>query len=94
MARLDPWLAIAAAVHCSADQREPWNPAQSLTVGQSLAASTDGQTTVAPGNQGDVVLLDDDPLRPVGDSAVIGRHLRDMRVAATFLAGRPTHLTI
>jgi len=94
VARLDPWLAMAAAVHRSADDREAWNPAESLTVAEALAASTDGQTTLAPGNRGDVVLLDDDPLRPVGDSAAVAAHLRDMRVAATFLAGRPTHLTI
>ena len=94
VARLDPWLAMAAAVHRSADEREPWNPAESLTVAESLAASTDGQTTVAPGNRGDVVLLDDNPLRPVGDSSAVGRHLREMRVSATFLAGRATHLAI
>jgi len=43
VARLDPWLAMAAAVHRSADERAAWNLAQSLTVAQSLAASTDGQ---------------------------------------------------
>jgi hypothetical protein len=46
---------MAAAVHRSADEQRPWNPAQALT------ASTDGQPTLAAGNRGDVVLVDDDP---------------------------------
>jgi predicted amidohydrolase YtcJ len=60
VARLDPWLAMAAAVHRSGDEREPWNPAQSLTAQEALAASTDGQGTVGVGSRGDLVLLDDD----------------------------------
>jgi predicted amidohydrolase YtcJ len=88
VARLDPWLAMAAAVHRSADERKPWNPAQALT------ASTDGQPILAADNRGDVVLLEDDPLGAVGDSAAVAEHLRDMRVAATFFAGRATHLLI
>jgi predicted amidohydrolase YtcJ len=94
VAPLDPWLAMAAAVHRSADKREPWNPAEALTAAQTLDASTDGQPTIGPGSRGDVVLLDDDPLREVGDSAATAAHLKQVRVAATFLAGRPTHLTI
>lgn len=103
---LDPWLAMAAAVHRSADQREAWNPAESLTASQALAASTDEQTTLGPGSRGDLVLLDDNPLGLVddssvlddsgvmGDSGAVAAHLRTMRVAATFLAGRPTHLDL
>jgi predicted amidohydrolase YtcJ len=94
VAPLDPWLATAAAVHrgCGAD--EPWNPAESLTAGQALAASTDGRTTLEPGTPGDLVLLDDDPLADVGDSAATAAHLRSLHVAATVVAGRPTHLTL
>jgi predicted amidohydrolase YtcJ len=94
VAPLDPWLAMAAAVHRSVDEREPWNPAEALTAAQALDASTDGQPTIGPGGRGDVVLLDDDPLRDVGDSAAIAAHLKQTRVAATFLAGRPTHLNV
>ncbi len=94
VAALDPWLAMAAAVHRSADDREPWNPAEAITAAEALAASTDGRTTVHPGAPGDVVLLDDDPLRPGADPAAVGEHLRTMRVAATFVAGRATHLTL
>jgi predicted amidohydrolase YtcJ len=94
VAKLDPWLAMVAAVHRSADEREPWNPAEALTAAQALAASTDGQPTVAVGNRGDVVLLDDDPLLACGDSAATAAHLRAIRVAATVVAGRPTHLAL
>ncbi|HEU4329587.1 MAG TPA: amidohydrolase family protein [Lapillicoccus sp.] len=91
---LDPWLAMAAAVHRSADEREPWNPAESLTPAQALAASTDGQQTIASGNVGDVVLLDANPLAPQQDSEGTGRILRGMPVAATIVAGRVAHTQI
>ena len=91
---LDPWLAAAAAVHRSADERPPWNPSQALTAAEALAASTDGRTTLAVGAPADVVLCDADPLAAVGDSAAVAAHLRGMRVAATFVAGRPTHLAL
>src|SRR3546814_5073242 len=83
VAPLDPWLAMAAAVHRSGDEREPWNAAESLTVREALAASTDGWGTVAVGHPGDLVLLDNDPLLDVGDSAATSAHLRAMSVAAT-----------
>ena len=94
VSRLDPWLAMAAAVHRSADQRQPWNPGQSLTAAEALAASTDGQGTVAVGSRGDVVLLDDDPLRDFDDPAATAAHLRGMPVAATVVAGRATYLSL
>lgn len=94
VAPLDPWLAIAAAVHRSADEREPWNPGQSLTVPEALAASTDGQGTLARGTRGDVILLDADPLRLFEDTACTSAHMLGVRVAATLVAGRPTHLAI
>jgi hypothetical protein len=88
---LDPWLAMAAAVHRSADEREPWHPEQALTPREALAASVDGQGTVAPGSRGDLVLLDDDPLAPGAGSAEQAARLRDMSVHATFVAGRLVH---
>ena len=94
VAPLDPWLAMAAAVHRSADRREPWNPAEALTAAQALAASTDQQPTVGLGSRGDVVLLDADPLEPLDGSAAVGAHLRGVHVAATLVAGRPTHLEL
>ena len=69
---LDPWLAIAAAVHRSADDREPWHGEQALTPAEALAASVDGQPTVGVGSPGDLVLLDADPLALGADSAATG----------------------
>jgi predicted amidohydrolase YtcJ len=89
---LDPWLAIAAAVHRSADEREPWHGEQALTVREALAASVDGQPMVRPGSRGDVVLLDRDPLALDGtDSAAVGAALRGMSSALTVVAGAPVH---
>ena len=47
---LDPWLAIAAAVHRSGDDREAWHPEQALTPREALAASVDGQGSVHAGH--------------------------------------------
>ncbi|MEP6648510.1 MAG: amidohydrolase family protein [Lapillicoccus sp.] len=94
VAPLDPWLAMAAAVHRSADEREPWNPAESLTPAQALASSTDGQPTLGVGSRGDIVLLDADPVATAEDSGEAARILRGMPVAATLVSGRPTHLAL
>lgn len=88
IAPLDPWLAMAAAVHRSADDRDPWNPREALTVPQALAASTDRQTTLQLGSRPDVVLLDADPLAEAGDSKQTSDHLKSMPVAATIVAGK------
>ena len=66
---LDPWLAVAAAVHRSADEREPWHPEQAITAREALVASTDGWGTVAVGHPADLVLLDADPLDGDSDRA-------------------------
>jgi hypothetical protein len=91
VARLDPWLAMAAAVHRSGDARPAWTPEQSLTPAEALAASTDGRRTPSPGSPADLVLLDADPLPPADDPADAARVLRTMRVAATVCRGRVTH---
>jgi predicted amidohydrolase YtcJ len=88
---LDPWLAIAAAVHRSADERDPWHAEQALTPAEALAASVDAQPTVGVGSRGDLVLLDTDPLASPGDSAATGRALRRTEVALTVVAGRVVH---
>lgn len=92
VAPLDPWLAMAAAVHRSADEREPWAPEQALTPQEALAASTDGITSIEVGGPGDLVLLDGDPT-PAGlhGTAEQAAHLRAMRPLATFVGGRITH---
>lgn len=91
VAALDPWLAMAAAVHRSGDDRAPWHPEQQLTPAQALAASTDGRGTLAVGSVGDIALLDADPLAPAATTAEAAARLRAMPVAATVLAGRVTH---
>ncbi len=91
---LDPWLAMAAAVHRSADERPAWHPEQALTVREALAASVDGQPMVRPGSRGDLVLLDRDPLLrdlDAQDTAALGAALREMSAAYTVVAGRPVH---
>lgn len=88
---LDPWLEIAAAVHRSADARDPLHPEQALTAAEALADSTDGQGTLAPGARGDVLLLDRDPLAIPITSREASAALRETRVAATVVAGRLVH---
>ncbi|QZY28973.1 amidohydrolase [Nocardioides coralli] len=93
VARLDPWLAMAAAVHRSADDREAWHPEQAITPQEALAASTDGWGTVAAGHPADLVLVEADPLAAYDDPAKAARHLRDVgeQVVATWVAGDLVH---
>jgi hypothetical protein len=88
---LDPWLAVAAAVHRSADERPPWHPEQALTAREALAASVDGQGSVHAGMPADLVLLDADPLASHADSAEAGAALRSMPVALTTVAGETAY---
>lgn len=90
VAVLDPWVAIAAAVHRSADDRPAWHPEQAITPREALLASLDGRREVAVGGPGDVVLLDADPL-PAGDPRDQAAALRVMPVALTTVAGRVVH---
>lgn len=87
---LDPWAALAAAVHRTRGGRPAWRPEQALDPHTALAASTRGGSTdpatIRPGSPGDLVLCDSDPL------AATESELREMTVAATLLAGRLTHL--
>lgn len=89
---LDPWLAMAAAVHRSVDEREPWAPEQAITPQEALDASTDEITELAVGGPGDLILVDRDP-RPSALRTTVEQALRllDTRVLATFVGGRLTH---
>jgi predicted amidohydrolase YtcJ len=98
---LDPWLAIAAAVHRSADGRPAWHPEQAMTVREALAASTDGWGTVARGHPGDLVLLDRDPLAGTGDVSgpdsagdSAGDDAVDTAAVAARLLSMPVALTV
>ncbi len=99
---LDPWLAMAAAVHRSADERDPWHGEQALSVREALAASVDDQPTVGVGSRGDLVLLDHDPLLrdlerdldPTDGTAALGAALRERGstpAALTVVEGAPVH---
>ncbi|HEX7352241.1 amidohydrolase [Brachybacterium sp.] len=100
VAPLDPWLAMAAAVHRSADERPGWHPEQQLQPREALAASTDGITSVQVGGVGDVVLLEQSPFAdvPLGPGGVMveaaareaAERLRESAVLETFVAGRPS----
>ncbi|MEO6584721.1 MAG: amidohydrolase family protein, partial [Knoellia sp.] len=88
VAPLDPWEAMAAAVHRTGDDREEWNAAETITVAQALAGSVDGAPTVGVGSLADLVLLDADP-RAAGESGPeAAAHLRQLRVVFTVVAGR------
>jgi len=84
VAPLDPWLAIATAVHRGLPGDEPWHPEQAITAAEALAASVDGRR-IAVGQPGDVALLDVDPL------ATDAAGLRAVRAALTCVAGRVVH---
>ena len=92
---LDPWLAMAAAVHRSGDDREAWHPEQALTAREALAASVDGSRTCGVGSRGDLVLLDRDPLASYDGTRTTAAALRSMPVALTVVAaGRPQRALI
>lgn len=100
VAPLDPWLAMAAAVHRSADERPSWHPSQQLQPREALAASTDGIGMLAVGGRADLVLLDEaDELFadvPVGTGGLMDEaaareaaaRLRAVDPLATVVAGR------
>jgi predicted amidohydrolase YtcJ len=91
VAPLDPWAAIAAAVWRTRDGREAWQPDQAIDAGTALAASTrggsaDDAATIMPGEVSDLIVCETDPLTASADE------LRSMRVSATMIGGRLTHL--
>jgi hypothetical protein len=85
VAPLDPWVAIAAAVHRSGDDRPPWHAEQRIPLPVALASSTGPDGPVAVGRRADLVVTDLDP------AAVPAVALRTMPVAGTLLGGRWTH---
>ncbi len=91
VAELDPWLAMACAVRRSGDERPGWHPEQALTAREALAASVDDRR-LRPGQPGDLVLLDADPLAPATPDEA-SYTLRDMRVLLTICAGTATHVS-
>lgn len=88
---LDPWAAMAAAVHRTRDGRPAWRPEQGIAAATALAASTVGGSlsgsALSPGTIADLAIIDRDPLS-AGES-----ELRSTTVAATMIEGRITHRT-
>ena len=99
VAPLDPWLAMAAAVHRSADDRPGWHPEQQLQPREALAASTDGITSLQVGGPADLVLLEESPFAdvPLGADGLMvdaaareaAHRLRETVVLETLVAGHP-----
>lgn len=86
VAPLDPWLTIAAAVHRTGDDREPWQPNERVSIESALRASSrHGQADIEIGGIADLVLCDADPL------SADREQLRRMPVSATLLGGTITH---
>lgn len=91
VAALDPWLAMAAAVHRGPLDGPSWHPEQEVGVREALAASVDGRRVV-PGAPSDLALLDTDPLGGPGTTS--REHagvLRAVEVSATVLDGAVVH---
>lgn len=76
---LDPWRAIAAAVHRTVDERPPWMAEETVGLEDALAASC--ETALAAGEPADLVVLDEDPTR------LSATDLVNIRVAATMVGG-------
>jgi len=87
---LDPWAAMAAAVHRTRDGRPAWRPEQGLDAATALAASTAGGSATGsalqPGVVADLAVVDRDPL------TASEPELRATAVSATMIEGRLTHL--
>ncbi|WP_234983443.1 amidohydrolase [Demequina sp. NBRC 110053] len=85
VAPLDPWRGIAASVHRSADDREPWHPQHSLERREALEAAVGGSVELHDGRVADLAVVDADPLTCDLDE------LQRMPVAATMTGGVFTH---
>lgn len=87
---LDPWAAMAAAVHRTRDGRPAWRPEQGVDAAIALAASTAAgsrsRATLMPGDVADLAIIDRDPL--TADE----RSLRATRSLATLIEARLTHI--
>jgi predicted amidohydrolase YtcJ len=85
VAPLDPWRAMAAAVHRNLPQLPAWQPQERITPAEAFRASVRGR--VAVGQPADLILLDGDPLEQQPDSAATAARLLAATVSATYVAG-------
>jgi len=89
VAPLDPWDAVASAVHRSIDGRPAWHPEQQLPLADALAAASGGRRGVRVGEPADLVLLARDPAAVLADGGPDA--LRRTEVLATLVGGAFTH---
>ncbi|NIZ92336.1 amidohydrolase [Kineococcus rubinsiae] len=89
VAPLDPWDAVASAVHRSLDARPAWHPEQHLSLDDALAAASGGRRGVRVGEVADLVLLARDPAAVLADGGPDA--LRRSEVLATLVGGAFTH---
>jgi predicted amidohydrolase YtcJ len=89
VAPLDPWKAMAAAVHRNSADIASWHPEQRISVLEAFRASV--RTHVDVGQPADVILLDTDPLESGRDSSADANRLLEAKVSATYVAGVRTH---
>ena len=93
---LDPLAGIVAGVLRTIDDRPPWRPEQAVTVEEALRATTVAPAwlehqehrrgRLVPGMLADLVILDRDPVDCPAEE------LREVRVLATMVGGRWTHV--
>lgn len=76
---LDPWRAIAAAVHRTVDDRPPWMEDQTLPLAEAMVASS--RHSLAEGSAADLVVLDERP------EHLAAADLVNIPVAGTMVAG-------
>lgn len=91
VAPLDPWDALASAVHRTVDDREPWHPDQHLPFDVALTAACGGRRGVFVGDVADLVLVADHPARTFAAGGA--EALRRSEVVATLVGGVLTHRT-
>ncbi|EXG82867.1 amidohydrolase [Cryptosporangium arvum] len=82
---LDPWQAIADAVHRSDDGRPAWHPEQALPLDVAITAACAGRASVEVGAVADLTVVAGDP------SAASEESLRGTIVLATLVGGDFTY---
>ena len=89
VAPLDPWRAMAAAVHRNTPDMPSWHPEERISAPEAFRASV--RTRVAVGQPADVILVEDNPLQPLADSSATASRLLRTTVSATYVAGARRH---
>lgn len=89
VAPLDPWDAVASAVHRTGDDRPPWHPEQHLDLATALGAASGGRRAVRVGDAADLCVVAEHPSEVLARDGAEG--LRRTPVLGTLLGGSWTH---